>query len=201
MFSRISTLLFAMWFILGLTATGWGYSLSPGDTLEIKIVGHDELGSKQTITPDGSISVPLLGRLDVQNKTLPELYASLTTGYGKYIKTPQVSTFLGVKDPKSTENLYFVGLHDLKKDNWEVKSAKSAAEALAWTNGRGYQILRNGQKFSGTETSPTENAMIILPGDSLLASYSKAPDFFEENGYKILTAPSVVTGIYLGLRR
>jgi hypothetical protein len=52
--------------------------------------------------------------------------------------------------------------------------------------------LRDGQRIS------TGN---LQAGDSLLVSYSKAPDFFEENWYKLLTAMGIVTGIYLGLHR
>ena len=42
--------------------------LKPGDTVDIKVVLHEELTSKQVITPDGTISIPLLGRVDVENK-------------------------------------------------------------------------------------------------------------------------------------
>ena len=44
------------------------YTLKPGDTVDIKVVWHEELTSKQVITPDGTISIPLLGRVDVENK-------------------------------------------------------------------------------------------------------------------------------------
>lgn len=168
------------------------YTLKPGDTLDIKVIGHEELTSKQVITPDGTVSVPLIGRIEVQNKTLPEIDTTITNGFVKYIKAPQVATFLVPKESKSEESQYFVVLHDLKKDNWEVKSLKSTAEAWAWTNGRGYELLRNGQKVDSKD---------LQPGDSLLVSYSKAPDFFEENWYKVLTAMGVVTGIYLGLSK
>jgi hypothetical protein len=168
------------------------YSLKPGDTLDIKVVGHDELNSKQVITPDGTISVPLIGRVEVHNKTLPEIDLALTNGFVKYIKTPQVATFLVPKESKVEESQYFVVLHDLKKDNWEVKQTKTPAEAWAWTNGRGFELLRNGRKVDSKD---------LQPGDSLLVSYSKAPDFFEENWYKLLTAAGVVTGIYLSLHK
>jgi hypothetical protein len=168
------------------------YTLNPGDTLEIKVVGHEELSAKQVITPDGSISVPLIGRIDAQNKTLSEMDTALTNNFAKYIKTPQVATFLVPKESKTQESQYFVVLHDLKKDTWEVKPAKTSAEAYAWTNGRDVQLLRNGHKIESKE---------LQVGDSLLVSYSKAPDFFEDNWYKILTAVGVVAGIYLGLHR
>lgn len=167
------------------------YVGTPGDTLEVKVVGHDELSSKQTITPDGTISLPLLGRMAVQNKTLSELDSIIGTGFSKYVKTPQITVALAQKDTKEVPQ-YFVVLHDLKKDSWEVKSLKTVSEAWAWTNGRQYQVLRNGQKVETQD---------IQAGDSLLVSFSKAPDFFEENWYKLLTAAGVVTGIYLGLNK
>ncbi len=136
--------------------------------------------------------MPLIGRFEVQNKTLAEIDSTLTTSFSKYIKAPQVATFLVPKETKSEDSQYFVVLHDLKKDDWQVKSLKTSAEAWAWTNGRTYTLMRDGQKISAGN---------LQVGDSLLVSYSKAPDFFEENWYKLLTAMGVVTGIYLGLSR
>jgi len=179
--------------ILGIANPIFGiYTLLPGDTLDIKVVGHEELTAKQVITPDGTISVPLIGRVVVQNKTLPEIDTTLTNGFAKYIKSPQVATFLVPKEAKTEEFQYFVVLHDLKKDDWQVKSVKTSSEAWAWTNGRSYELLRSGQKIDSKD---------LQPGDSLLVSYSKAPDFWEENWYKVLTAMGVVTGIYLGLSK
>jgi len=168
------------------------YTLVPGDTLDIKVIGHEELTSKQVITPDGTISVPLIGRFEVQNKTLAEIDSTLTTSFSKYIKSPQVATFLVPKETKAEDAKYFVVLHDLKKDDWQVKALKTPTEAWAWTNGRTYTLLRDGQKIDGAQ---------LQSGDSLLVTYSKAPDFFEDNWYKILTAVGVVTGIYLSISK
>jgi len=122
----------------------------------------------------------------------------LISGFSKYLKSPQVTTFFtpnpvtAKADSKIEPISYFVVLHDLKKDQWDVKTAKTLAEAYAWTAGRPYELLRNGVKVV---------AGIPEPGDSLILGYSKEPDFFESNWYRILTAAGVVTGVYLSLHK
>jgi protein involved in polysaccharide export with SLBB domain len=46
------------------------YLLAPTDQLEIKIIGQSDLDTKQTIAPDGSISLPLIGRILAGGKTM-----------------------------------------------------------------------------------------------------------------------------------
>ncbi len=191
--SKICLSIFAI-FLWMSVPTFAAYLLQPKDTLDIHIVGHDELNTKQAITPDGSISLPLLGRLFVQDQTMSQLDVTLQTGFSKFIKLPQVTAILiPNSEGKNKADLpIFVVVHDLKKDSVEVKSTKSVSEAYSWVSGRAFQIFRDGKVTQNVE---------ILPGDSLVVGYSKAPDFFEENWYKLLTAAGVVTGIWLGLHR
>jgi hypothetical protein len=65
--------------------------------------------------------------------------------------------------------------HDLKKNTWEVKEAKSIEEAKAFA----------GKEYKGD----------IKYGDIINVDVSREPDFFEENWYKIITATAVVVGI------
>ena len=53
------------------------YQLKPGDVLEIRIAGKGELTTKQPITPDGTISLPTVGRISLDGKTLNETDALL----------------------------------------------------------------------------------------------------------------------------
>ena len=163
------------------------YRLVAGDVLEIHVVGRDELTTKQAITPDGTVSVPGMGRLVVRGKTLFELDSLLEGGLGKVVKSPHVVTYLVPKvETVSHEDLpIYVVIYDLKKETWAVKTAKTSQEALAWTAGKGFKI--NGLK-------PTANVG-LNPGDILQSETGSKPDFWESNWYKVLTSLAVVTGI------
>ena len=149
------------------------YRLAPNDTLEIKIIGQKELDTKQTIAPDGSISLPLLGRVMAQGQTLEDFNQYLTTEFSAYIEKPQVVVFL---IPRSI----FVIMHDVKKNTWEVKEAKTIGEARALA----------GKDFEGE----------IKHGDVISVNVSKEPDFWEQNWYRIITATAVLAGIYSTLK-
>ena len=163
------------------------YRLAAGDTLEIHVMGREELTTKQAITPDGTLSVPMLGRLHVAGKTLFELDSIVEGGLGKVVKSPNVVTYLIPKTETVSDALLpiYVVLYDLKKEAWDVKTAKSPQEALAWTAGKGFKV--NGLK-------PTAK-VVLNPGDIVQSETGSKPDFWESNWYKVLTSLAVVTGI------
>ncbi|MFP5228782.1 MAG: polysaccharide biosynthesis/export family protein, partial [Acidobacteriota bacterium] len=48
------------------------YRLGPGDVVTISIPGHPEIPAQQTIGPDGRITLPLAGDIELNNKTRPQ---------------------------------------------------------------------------------------------------------------------------------
>ena len=55
------------------------YIVQSQDILEIRVTGHDELTIKQEVTPDHTLSVPLIGRVSVEGKTLQAIDDTLKT--------------------------------------------------------------------------------------------------------------------------
>lgn len=150
------------------------YILAPNDQLEIRIIGQKDLDTKQTIAPDGSISLPLLGRVTAQGQTLTAFNKNLTTDYSKYIRNPQVVVYL-------TPRPIYVIQHDVRKNSWDVKEAKSVDEARALA-GRDY-------------TSEIKNGEIVS------VEVGQKPDWWEDNWYKVLTGAAVIVGGYATLHR
>ena len=150
------------------------YRLAPNDTLEITIVGHKNLSTKQTITPDGTLSLPIIGRINAEGLTLKQLDEYLTAEFAKYIEKPQITVYLAARP------IYIIQ-HDLKKNTWDVKEAKSIEEARALA-GKDYESE-------------------IKHGDIITVDVSRKADFFESNWYRIITAAAVVVGIYATLNR
>ena len=162
--------------LLGFISTAFAaeYKLAPDDLLEVKILNRTDLDTKQTVAPDGSISLPLIGRTIAGGKTLEELNNYLVAEFKKYLRNPQVVVFLNPRP------IYIVQ-HDLKKNTWEVKEANSIEEAKALA----------GKNYSGE----------IKYGETVYVEVGKKPDFWEDNWYKVITGIAVVVGLYVSLNR
>ena len=150
------------------------YRLGSNDQLEVKIINQPDLTTKQVITPDGTISLPVIGRVRVEDLTLKQLDEYLTTEFSKYIKNPQVIIYL-------TARPIYIIQHDIKKNTWDVKEAKSIEEARA---------------LAGKDYTQDINY-----GDIITVDISKKPDFWEANWYKVITATAVIAGVYATLNR
>jgi len=158
------------------------YLLGPNDTLEINIIGHKDMETKQTVTPDGQVSLPILGVIPIQGKTLKGLQKYLTDSYSAYIEKPQITINL-------TPKPIYVVQYDLKKDTWEVKKAASVDEANA---------------YAGLVPSEAEgiNSKFTLENGSIYkVSMGTKPDFWESNWYKVITAAAVMVGIYATMHK
>jgi polysaccharide export outer membrane protein len=67
------------------------FELGPGDKIAIRVWRHDDLDMDVTIAPDGTLTYPLIGRVEVTGMTYPELVHSLTGAISEYYSDPQVS--------------------------------------------------------------------------------------------------------------
>ena len=67
---------------LGYSLDG-NYTLGVGDSLSIKLLFNNELDSKVKVRPDGKISLPLIGEIDVAGKTPSQLDGLITELYYK----------------------------------------------------------------------------------------------------------------------
>ncbi len=76
------------------------YRVGPGDVLDIVVFEVEELSRPAVVTPEGTISAPLIGELRVEGQTTLEIEAALKQGYGtRYLHDPQIS--VSVKDFRS----------------------------------------------------------------------------------------------------
>ena len=66
------------------------YSIQPGDTIEVQIINRKDLTTRQLISPDGTLSLPLVGRYQVQGKSLETVDTELTSKFEQYLKNPVV---------------------------------------------------------------------------------------------------------------
>lgn len=67
------------------------FTFGPGDGLRISVWRHDDLSMEVTVAPDGAISYPLVGRIQVAGKTYEELVTTLRQAVAEYYVDAQVS--------------------------------------------------------------------------------------------------------------
>jgi polysaccharide biosynthesis/export protein len=70
------------------------YRLNQGDALNISVWGEETLNKEVKVLPDGSITFPLAGRIEVANLTTPEVEKRVTEKLKTYLPDPQVTVVI-----------------------------------------------------------------------------------------------------------
>ena len=93
-------LLFASLLLAGAAGTVSDYTVGPEDVLEIKVYDEEELSRTTHVTQKGSITLPLVGEVNVDGLTAAQIEEKLRTLYGAdYLQNPQI--FVTVREFKS----------------------------------------------------------------------------------------------------
>lgn len=114
------------------------YQMRPGDQLQVTVYGHEDLSTPPTnnqtqyiVRPDGKLSFPLLGEIDIQGKTVADVARELQSRLAEYLVRPQVSinvTKLG------TTRVYVLG--EVKKPGlYEIEKSHKLLDALSKAEG------------------------------------------------------------------
>ncbi len=83
------------------TKTSFKYKLRPLDLLEIRVFQEPDLQKTVRVAADGTIDLPLIGRLEVKGLTIQEAQEKIRQLYDKdYIVNPQVSVFIMEYSPQ-----------------------------------------------------------------------------------------------------
>lgn len=67
------------------------YTVQPGDTLTVSVWNEHELQAEVLVRPDGGLSFPLAGDIQVTGRTVEDLRQLLEKGLKRYIPDPVVS--------------------------------------------------------------------------------------------------------------
>ncbi len=110
------------------------YRIGPGDLLELKVFEVDQLSQTVRVSEDGSITLPLLGRVPVEGLTQEGVVQKLTgLLQAKYVKNPQVTIF--IKEYKN-QQVAVIGAVE-KAGSYELVGRKEPAPDHL--HGRGFQ--------------------------------------------------------------
>jgi len=74
------------------------YRLQQGDAVQVSVWGEEKLLQEVKVLPDGSITFPLAGRVEVVGLSTPEAEVLITEKLKKYLPDPQVTVVVHSTD-------------------------------------------------------------------------------------------------------
>lgn len=107
------------------------FRLGAGDVLNVFIWKHKELSTIVTVRPDGMITYPLIGELEVSGLTIGEVEERLTRLLKRQIQDPQVTVIL---EATYSFRIYVLG-EVLQPGVFELKGPVTIIQALAIARG------------------------------------------------------------------
>lgn len=156
------------------------YTLREGDVLDISVWGEETLKKEVKVLPDGSITFPLAGRVDVSNITTTEAEKRITEKLKTYLPDPQVTVVIsGIEGNR----VYIIG-RVLKPGTVLLLSPLTVMQALSQAGGLDkfadaddIKVLRNINGVQSTipvdyedliDGKNLESNILLKSGDTLL---------------------------------
>ncbi len=133
------------------------YIMCPGDVLQVIVYGHEDLStpannsqySPYVVRPDGKVSFPLIGDVDVTGKTVAQFREELTNRFSQYLVAPSISVNVM---KLGTTRVYVLG--EIKKPGlYELEKSHRVIDALAKAEGF-------------TEKSAKKNIFLVRAGST-----------------------------------
>lgn len=139
--------------------TPTNYVLGPGDQLLIDVWGNSELNVRYTITPDGFITVPGIGRISLSGLSIKQAEAKIRNEFSSIysdLDSPTPGTFLGISVGNVRTIKVNVMGEVMKPGTYTLTSFASAFHAL-YVSGGPNKIgsLRNIHIFRGRKSVAT----------------------------------------------
>jgi len=107
------------------------YTIGPADVLAINVWKEAELTRTVTVRPDGKISLPLVGELQVGGLTANKVQALIVQRLAAYVTDPQVTVM--IQDVKS--QTYVIVGKVAKTGSYELGKPTTVLEAIAIAGG------------------------------------------------------------------
>lgn len=114
------------------------YIMTPGDQLQIYVLGHPDISSTRantdsayTVRPDGKLNFPLVGEIDIRGLTVYEFTNLLTKELSEYIVNPKIT----VNVAKLGTTRVFVMGEVSKQGMYELTKSHRVMDALGAAGG------------------------------------------------------------------
>ncbi|MGE3978502.1 MAG: polysaccharide biosynthesis/export family protein [Nitrospira sp.] len=158
------------------------FLLGPEDVLDITVWRSEDLTQKGLVVrPDGYISMPLIGEVEVNGRTAKELAAHITERLKEYKEKPSVHVKV-----KEVNSYYVYVLGDVAKPGkYQVKSHATVLQAIAMAGGFTLYAAKNNMHVRRTVVGPpghVKEFKIPARYDELLSGDGEIKDFVLKTG-------------------
>ncbi len=164
---------------------GSDYRIGRQDLLEISVFDLEELDQTVRVSEDGSITMPLLGRMQIAGLTKIELEELIARLLGeKYVRDPQVTVFIREYESKRVAVTGAVK----KPGTYEMLGSKTILEMLSLAGGLDSELGKEIVIFREAENGITTRIPVDLEG----LVYAADPALnFEVSAGDIIYVPAV----------
>ena len=107
------------------------FAFGPGDVIDIKVWRQPDMDMQIVIAPDGAITYPLVGRIQVAGMTYPELVSTIETELQTYYTDPSVAVNIV---QVSNQKVFVLGEVN-NPSVLQIENELSVLEALTRTGG------------------------------------------------------------------
>lgn len=157
--------------------------MTAGDVFEVRVFGEDDIGGTFQVQDDGTIDFPLIGRVDVIDKTQADLAALLERQLGDgYLRSPHVTVILTERENLEISVLGQVtrpGKFPYAEKMTLVQAISDAGGLNELAHARRVKLTRKGPKRVGTYevsikaiTDGREPDLLLQPGDIIFVPLS-----------------------------
>lgn len=158
------------------------FLLGPEDVLDIAVWRSEDLTQKGIVVrPDGYISMPLIGEVEVNGRTAKELAAHIAERLKEYKEKALVHVKV-----KEVNSYYVYVLGDVAKPGkYQVKSHITVLQAIAIAGGFTPYAAKNKMQVRRTVVGPpghSREIKIPAPYDDLLSGDGEIKDFVLKTG-------------------
>ena len=144
-----------------------GYKLHGGDQLSVNVYGDQTLTGPQTVLPDGTIEMPLVGKVRVGGQTPEQAAQTISYALQRYVRHPVVSVSVTQEGPVNVlvlGNVKNPGKYPLPPSQSMLTDAIAAAGGIGPVDGP-YPDARIAEP-SGTSVDPVSLEKLLHSGDT-----------------------------------
>lgn len=167
--------------VSAIAAEGDAYKLHQGDVLQVSVWGEEKLQSASLVLPDGSITYPLAGRVEVVGLTAAEVEKRIAAKLKPYLPDPQVSVVITTIAGNSVHvlgkvlkpgQILMAGpmrfLEALSIAGGFDKFAEKSAIKVIRNTGAGQKAIPIGNYDQLIKGEGLDNNILLMPGDTIV---------------------------------
>lgn len=145
------------------------YVLSPNDLVQMRVYQEDDLETKARIAKDGTVTIPLIGVVQIGGKTVEEATGVIRELLDKdYLVNPQVTLTV----TEYAKRRFTVLGQVQKPGTYEIPNEESVTLLQAVAMAGGYTRLANPGKITLTRVVGAQKTMLTLDGRAMASDNS-----------------------------